>query len=101
MVSTRQLVVLLICGALIAYFGFHTSYGRHGLEQRARLIERSRLLEREIAALETVRGRLARDVRLLDDPTPDPDLVEELARGQLGFARPGERILVDAPRPAR
>ncbi len=95
MVSKRQVSVLLLCGGLTVYFGYHTIKGRHGLETRTRLIERSAALEREIKSLETVRARLERELKLLDDPNADVDYVEELARRQLGFAAREDRILVE------
>jgi len=52
------------------------------------------MVEREIRALEAVRARLEGEIRLLDEGQPDPDLIDELARTTLGFARPGERLIV-------
>ncbi len=97
MVSKRQVSVLLLCGGMAIYFGYHTIKGRHGLETRTRLIERSATLEREIKSLETVRARLERELALLDEPNADLDYVEELARRQLGFAAREDRILVERP----
>jgi cell division protein FtsB len=77
---------------LTAYFAYHAFNGRHGLEARQDLIERSNLLEFEIRSLEAVRAKLERDVALLKPDLPDADLVEEIARDVLGFARPTERI---------
>lgn len=87
----------IVCLCLAAYFGHHTIQGRHGLEARSRLISRASMLAEEIRALEGVRSRLERDVALLNETSPDPDLIEETARTLLGFARPNERILVAAP----
>lgn len=95
MVSKRQVSVLLLCGGLTVYFGYHTIKGRHGLETRSRLIERSTTLEREIRALETVRADLERELALLDGPDADLDYVEELARRHLGFAARLDRILIE------
>jgi cell division protein FtsB len=95
MVSKRQVSVLLLCGGLTLYFGYHTIKGRHGLETRTRLIERSNALEREIKSLETVRARLERELALLDEPNVDLDYVEELARRHLGFAGRGDRVLLE------
>ena len=104
MVSKRQLSVLLLCGGLTVYFGYHTIKGRHGLETRSRLIERFTTLEREIRALETVRADLERELALLDGPPGDGsrdgtgadlDYVEELARRHLGFAARMDRILIE------
>ena len=57
-------------------------------------MERSRSTEREVRALETVRARLEREIRLLDEARPDPDFVDEIAREMLGFARLGDRLIV-------
>jgi cell division protein FtsB len=95
MVSKRQVSVLLLCGGLSVYFGYHTFKGRHGLETRSRLIERSTIQEREIKALETVRANLEHEIALLDGPSLDLDYVEELARRHLGFAVRADRILID------
>jgi cell division protein FtsB len=97
MVSKRQISVVLLCGGLTLYFGYHTIKGRHGFETRSHLIERSTALEREIRSLETVRARLERELVLLDDATVDLDYVEELARRHLGFAAREDRILIERP----
>ena len=64
------------------------------IEARSRLIERSGVLEREIAGLETVRAALHRDVVLLRPDPPHPDMVEEIAIGVLGMARPRDLIIL-------
>ncbi|MGZ8410322.1 MAG: FtsB family cell division protein [Hyphomicrobium sp.] len=77
-----------------AYFTHHAMHGRHGLEARSALIERADLLEFEIRSLETVRARLRHDVALLAPDTPDPDLVEEIARDVLGYVQPTDRVII-------
>jgi cell division protein FtsB len=52
------------------------------------------MLEPQLARLEAARARLERDVHLLN--AVDRDLIEEVAIGQLGFARPGDRVLIFA-----
>src|SRR5262245_49088301 len=88
----RQILVSLVCLGALAYFAHHAIKGKRGLEARSRLIERSRMLEPQIARLEAARTRLEQDVRLLN--ARDPDIIEELAVEVLGFARPGDRIIV-------
>jgi cell division protein FtsB len=83
--------------ALTAYFVQHAVHGRHGLESRQRLEMRASMLAAETAKLEAVRAALARDVALLSPEIPEADLVEEIARSVLGYARPGERILRSRP----
>jgi cell division protein FtsB len=88
----RQILVSLVCLCALAYLAHHAIKGKRGLEARSRLIERSRVLEPQIARLEAARTRLERDVRLLN--ARDPDIIEELAIDVLGFARPGDRVIV-------
>ena len=88
----RQTLVSVCCLLAIGYFAYHAVGGKRGLEARSRLLERAGALEHEIARLEAGRAHLERDVRLLD--AGDPDLVEELAIETLGFARPGDRLVV-------
>ena len=90
----RQMLVSLVCLSVLSYFAYHAISGKRGLEARSRLIERSQSLEPEIMRLEAARARLEREVRLLN--SGDPDLIEELAMSELGFARPSDRVLVPA-----
>jgi cell division protein FtsB len=90
----RQILVSLFCLSALSYFAYHALNGKRGLEARHRLVERSRMLEPRIKRLEAARVRLERDVRLLD--AGDPDIVEELAIQVLGFAWPGDRVIVSA-----
>jgi len=92
----RQILVSLFCLGALGYFAHHAIVGKRGLEARSRLIERSRALEPQIERLEAVRTHLEREVRLLD--ARDPDIIEELAIELLGFARPGDRVLVEPAR---
>ena len=84
--------MLLLCLGSTAYFAYHACYGPHGLGARRGLIDRSNLLEFEISSLEAVRAKLERDVALLTPDSPNPDLVEEIARDVLGFAHPSDRV---------
>ena len=90
----RQILESLFCLCALSYFAVHALSGKRGLEARHRLVDRSRVLEPQIKRLEAARVRLERDVRLLD--AGDPDIVEELAIQVLGFARPGDRVIVSA-----
>lgn len=51
----------------------------------------------QLAQLQAERERLAHRSRLLDPRNADPDLAEELVRGQLGLVRPDEVVIpIDA-----
>lgn len=89
----KQALVLLACLTSTAYFVYHARYGRHGLEVRNKLIERAALLDFEIRGLETVRAKLRLDVALLSPEVPNSDLVEEIARDVLGYARSDDKII--------
>jgi cell division protein FtsB len=88
----RQTLVSLFCLLALGYFAYHATSGKRGFEARSRLSERTRLLGPQIERLEAARARLERDVALLN--ARDPDLIEELAIEQLGFARPGDRLVI-------
>lgn len=91
------LIVPAICGAAILYFGYHLVFGPRGL--RALEDTRATLGVRQAALDEQTheRERLQHRITLLEPGSIDPDLVEELARGQLMDAAPGQ---VAVPRAA-
>ena len=92
--SRQHFLVLLGCLMMSAYFIQHTIKGKHGFEAQSELLVRSSVLEREIADLEAVQAVLLRDIVLLRQERPHPDLIEEIATRVLGMARPGDRILL-------
>ena len=55
-------------------------------------------LEREISTLRTETGRLTALVTRLRS---DPDLIEQVAREDLGLVKPGERVLKLPPSPGQ
>lgn len=87
--------MLLLCLGLTAYFAYHTLKGRHGLEAREKLLERESALQFEMQSLEAVRAKLERDVALLRPDLPDPDIVEDVAREVLGFARREDLVVME------
>lgn len=84
----RALAILIL-----GYFLVAAVLGPNGLARwsaiHALRTERAVLLAR----LEAERGRLRNHVRLLDPARADVDLVDELVRRDLGFARPDEIVL--------
>ena len=65
-------------------------YGGSGLLRVWRLKQEVEVLEREIGALREEAQALARTAEALRS---DPAAVEKLAREELGYVRPGERVL--------
>ncbi len=89
----RLIFVLLGCCALAAYFMQSAIEGKYGLEAQTKLIERSAELGREIRSLEAVRAKFQRHVDLLSAEPPTPDIIEEIARRDLGYAYRDETII--------
>ncbi len=87
--------VLLICLCFTAYFAYHAFYGRYGFEARFQFASQQTLLDFEIKSLEAVRSGLERDLKLLASEPPHPDIVDDIARAELGFAHPRDRIILN------
>jgi cell division protein FtsB len=78
---------------IVAFFGGYALFGANGVLAG---FEYSQLLEQrqtELALLEKERAEIANRVKLLDPQRADPDLVEELARRDLGVAHPDDVII--------
>ena len=89
----RQYVVWAVVAVVTGYFGYHTTYGRHGilsmqdleLRHGELVAKRDRLLE-EKAFLE-------HRVSLLRPESLDPDMLDERARLLLNQARKDEVVI--------
>ncbi|MEM6557996.1 MAG: septum formation initiator family protein, partial [Pseudomonadota bacterium] len=79
----------------VAYFAYHAFAGQQGLgawsDKQAQLAEKKAVL----AKLEAENAALQKDIARLIPGQVDPDLVEFLARRDLGFVYPGELVLFD------
>ena len=79
----------------VAYFAYHAFAGQQGLgawsDKQAELAEKKAVL----AKLEAENAALQKDIARLIPGQVDPDLVEFLARRDLGFVYPGELVLFD------
>jgi len=76
--------------AVICYFGTYAVWGERGVlalhDTNAKLAS----AQTELSAVAAQNARLEHHIALLQSPTPDPDLVEELARTQLMDGAPGQ-----------
>lgn len=91
---TLQSKLVLLCNTAFAFLLIYSTFtGKYGLEARFNVTNRSDELSSEISSLETVYLRLKNHVDLLSLSPPDPDIVEEIARRDLGFAYNDEVIL--------
>jgi len=94
-----DLVVLAACLALLGYFGWHAFYGPRGFE-------RMKALEARVAGLEADHDGIVKERQLLDQRVGlmrpaaiDPDMVDELARAALEFARKEDFIILTGEGP--
>ncbi|WP_084418873.1 FtsB family cell division protein [Henriciella litoralis] len=80
--------------ALTAYFAYHAFAGPQGLGQwtdmQAQLADR----KTELARVQAANDLLRIDIARLTPGTVDPDLVEVLARDDLGFVYPTEIVVI-------
>jgi len=90
----RRVLATLIIAVLAVAAGYKVVYGRNGMIiYKAKLAEYQRL-QQEIADQNQRHEDLENRVRALQS---DPKAIEKEAREQLGYVRPGERVLVQRP----
>lgn len=87
-----DLVVTCVCAGLAGYFAWSAIEGPRGFTHRDRLMAASAALAQKHDGLQQERERLERKVALLRPESIDPDLLDELARGQLELARPSDVV---------
>jgi len=84
------LVIPAIAAAFLAYFGYYTIFGTRGLLSLSDTRARLAVKQEELAAIRADRARLEHRIQLLQPGSVDPDLVEEIARGQMLGSAPGQ-----------
>jgi cell division protein FtsB len=88
-----DLVVMMVCLALLGYFGWHGYYGPRSFAHRDAVEARATELEEKLAAIRSEREQRETRVQLMRPESIDPDLLDEMARRELEFSRPGDLIL--------
>ena len=96
--SFSLIVVPAICCAVSFYFGYAGIFGERGLNAWSETRADLAMAKSELAGIRAKREALQHRIRLLDDHAVDPDLLEEIARGELLQTRPGD---VSVPREKR
>jgi cell division protein FtsB len=91
-----MLVLPAVTIAVVGYFGAYAIWGTRGLLALEDIDAKLALQQEQLAQLQDSRARLRHRVELMERPDADPDLVEELARGQLLDGAPNQ---VAVPRP--
>jgi len=83
------LVVPAITVAVVTYFGAYTIWGNRGVLALEDTQARLGIQQQQLAQLQDSRSRLEHRITLMEQDA-DPDLVEELARGQLMDGAPNQ-----------
>ncbi len=83
-------VVPAISAAVVAYFGYYAIWGERGLLALSDVQARLGVQKELLAQKQDDRARLEHRISLMRPGAADPDLVEELARGQLMLGAPNE-----------
>lgn len=90
------LVVPAITVAVVSYFGAYAIWGNRGVLSLEDTNAQLGIQQQQLAQLQETRQRLEHRISLMEQ-NADPDLVEELARGQLMDGAPNQ---VAVPRSA-
>jgi cell division protein FtsB len=93
-VSRRALVLTALGAAALLTL----TYGGQSLARVWQMKHEVESLEREIVTLRAETGRLTALVTRLRS---DPDLIEQVAREDLGLVKPGEKVLKLPPSPGQ
>ena len=83
------LVVPAITLAVVAYFGAYTIWGNRGVLALEDTQAQLGIQQQQLAQIQDNRAKLQHRIALMEN-NPDPDLVEELARGQLMDGAPNQ-----------
>jgi len=84
------LVLPSICAVATAYFGYYAIWGSRGAVQLSHVEANLQTQNKILSDVTDQRERLQHRISLLEPGAVDPDLVEELARGQLQDGGPNQ-----------
>ena len=93
----RGAILPAACICLVGYFGYHAIQGRTGLLAWGGYKAEKKQLEKEAEEVAARKAALEHRVALLDPRHVDPDLADELVRGNLGVVRADE-VVVPLPK---
>jgi cell division protein FtsB len=84
------LVIPAIAAEAILYFGYYAIWGSRGALELAKVDGKLAVQKERLAELKDQRVHLQHRISLLEPGSVDPDMVEELARGQLQDGGPNQ-----------
>ena len=76
--------------AVVGYFGAYAVWGERGVLALEDTQAKLGVAQEQLAQLSETRGRLEHRIGLMEQGSPDPDLVEELARTRLMDGAPNQ-----------
>jgi cell division protein FtsB len=88
-----DLLVSLGCIALLGYFAWHAWHGPRGWDYAARLQMELAAHHAELSQLQAQKAGLEAKVTLIRPESVDADLLDELARSELGWAGRDDLII--------
>jgi cell division protein FtsB len=88
-----DLVVMAACLALLGYFAWHGFEGPRNFEHRNELLAKAERLDVALAAIRAESKALDARVALMRPESIDPDMLDELARDVLNYAKPTDLIV--------
>ncbi len=90
----KRVAVLAIGLLLLAYFVYHTVYGRKGIITEQQLQTQLNQSQINLKSVEGDRKAMERRVQGLKPESLDTDLLDEEARRQLGLTKPEEKVIL-------
>jgi len=84
------MVLPAICGAVSAYFGYYAIWGERGALALEDTQAKLGVQQEQLAQIHDQRVRLEHRISLMSPGQVDPDMVEELSRGQLMNGAPNQ-----------
>ena len=91
-----DIIVTIVCVALLGYFAWHAFHGPRGFGYEKTISAQAKDLGAKLDQLRSERERLDKRVELMRPDSIDPDMLDELARANLGFAKPGDLVITTA-----
>jgi cell division protein FtsB len=88
-----DLVVMAACLVLLGYFAWHGFEGPRNFDHRDRLLAKAERLDVALAAVRAERTGLDSRVALMRPESIDPDMLDQLARDVLNYAKPTDLIV--------
>lgn len=88
------LALYAVSGAIVGYFVVHAQSGQRGLEAKREIKAQILALTSELDALKAGREHMEMRIARMRDGSVDRDLLEDLARRQLGMVHPDDLVMI-------